>query len=136
MTIRRNPPVLFGSLLMLLATACAETTGPLNGRITVRNSMSDTLSLSVWDLEGSNTIDPPNVVPRRASLGSNVLAPGQSREIRVGDIPGYQRRSGLRVFTWRVQGDVVQFGPTFTWTNEQMQQSGFMLDLAIAVPFE
>ncbi len=106
---------------------------PPDDKVTVLNATQDTVAFEILSADRAALVDPNPNPPRRSDFdGSKILAPGKSRRVPVSEISGYARNADFVIFSWRIRGDTIRYGPTVHWTAAEQRKSAY--NLAIEEP--
>lgn len=117
-----------GALLIVASMAgCGgDIFAPPDDKVTVLNATQDTVAFEILSADRAALVDPNPNPPRRSDFdGGKILAPGKSRRVPVSGITGYARNADLVVFSWRIRGDTIRYGPTVQWSAAEQRKSAF-----------
>ena len=109
------------------ASVACSIIEPEDGSIRIRNRTEASIFVDVWDLESSYLLD-LLVAGQISPDPDQVLAPGDSRVVRVSDVSGdFQLGNDLRLFVYEVVGDKGEYRSIVTQTADQLRESDYRI---------
>ena len=116
-----------GAMLVVASMAgCGnDIFAPPDDKVTVLNAMQDTIAFEIWSADRAALVDPSPFPPKRSAFEGRTVAPGRSRRVPVSEISGYARNADFVIFSWRIRGDTIRYGPTVQWTAAEQRKSAY-----------